>query len=210
MWHDLCGIQALNLFKNETHHVIHGHAMFRILSALLYILYSENVILFEFWSRLRVSIHVSFKMHWVNIWLRKKSCLLSVGPTINCVWNAGRWKAANCCFLARLEMQPCYTVHWTVEHWIVELCSTIPARLGPIQRAKCIEPRKIYIFYFLIVFYLLDDVVFAEFDKNSNLFLIIFYKLCCCVLKKLRKLSEIFQTWWNYRQFNEIIKKYFI
>ena len=44
------------------------------------------------------------------------------------------------------------------------------------------------------MFYSLDDVIFVEFDHNSNLFLIIFYKLCCYVLKKPRKLSDVFQT----------------
>ena len=57
------------------------------------------------------------------------------GPTINCVWNASRWKAEKWCFQARLSIQRLvhcsvisvawYTVHWTVEHastvhWTVE------------------------------------------------------------------------------------------
>jgi hypothetical protein len=42
---------------------------------------------------------VFLKMHWVNVWLRKKSCLLCIGLSIYCVRDAGKWKAANCCFL---------------------------------------------------------------------------------------------------------------
>jgi hypothetical protein len=53
----------------------------------------------------------------------------------------------------------------------VEHSSTVPTGPGLVQCAKCIEPsptqqnkKK----YFLIVFYSLGDVVFAEFDRNSN------------------------------------------
>jgi len=45
---------------------------------------------------------VSLKMHWLSVWLRKKSCSLCMGPTMNCVRNAGNLKAEKCCFFARL------------------------------------------------------------------------------------------------------------
>jgi len=77
------------------------------------------------------------------------------------------------------------------EQWSSEQCS-IATLIRP-DRVRLSKIKK-NIFYFLIMFYSLDDVIFVEFDHNSNLFLIIFYKLCCYVLKKPRKLSDVFQT----------------
>ena len=143
-----------------------------------------------------------------------------MGPIINYVRNTGRWKDENCCFLMRLRnstMLHCSLNNVSCLHYSVNsggMCllfseqwrhaslfrpdqvqSNAQNALNWVQLSKI---KKLY-FLFLIVFYSLDDVLFAEFDHNSNLFLIIFYKLCCCVLKKPRKLSDVFQTWWNCR-----------
>ena len=96
---------------------------------------------------------VLLKTQMQHAWLRKKSSLLFIDPTVNCVRNAGRRKAARCCFLCGWEVQPCYTVQLTVEH-----ASTFPTGPGLVQSAKCIKPgptqwNKKIIFYFLIVFY---------------------------------------------------------
>jgi hypothetical protein len=66
------------------------------------------------------------------------------------MWNTGRKKIANCCFLYGWKVKLCYTVqwivghastvHWTMEQWTVEACSTVSAGPGPVEHAKCIEP----------------------------------------------------------------------
>jgi len=70
-----------------------------------------------YWQRGRGC--VSSKTHWLSVWLRKKNYSLCMGPTMNCVRNAGNLKAKKCCFFARLFennhatlFQQCSMIHW--------------------------------------------------------------------------------------------------
>jgi len=67
---------------------------------LIILMVTSSQLLEPVWQRGRGC--VSLKTHWLSVWLRKKSYSLYMGPTMNCVRNAGNLKAEKCCFFARL------------------------------------------------------------------------------------------------------------
>jgi len=57
-------------------------------------------------------------------YLVKKNTQFTVyGPTYFCDWDAGKEKAAKCCFL--LTVHTNCTVHWNTVHWTVQLAWTV-------------------------------------------------------------------------------------
>jgi len=95
---------------------------------------------------------VSSKTHWLSVWLRKKSYSLCMGPTMNCVRNAGNLKSKKCCFFARLFQnnhatlfKQCSMIHWTVYH-----ASTVHWIVEHVNSANCTVHVKFLFFFFSV------------------------------------------------------------